>query len=51
MSDRPSLRAAFSNWNSSDLPFFEKLRLAVRNNAIKMRTRKDCCGHHGEPGC
>ena len=24
---------------------------AMRNNAIKMRKRQNCCGNHGEPGC
>ena len=28
-----------------------KLRLLVRNNWIKMRTRSSCCGNYGEPGC
>ena len=28
-----------------------KLRLFVRNNWIKVRTRSSCCGNHGEPGC
>lgn len=48
---RPSLRAVFTNWRESDLPFHRKLAVAVRNNWIKLRTRRDCCGHPGEPGC
>ncbi len=28
-----------------------KLRLFIRNNWIKVRTRSACCGHYGEPGC
>jgi hypothetical protein len=48
---RPSPRAFFANWNRSDLPFPERLRVAMRNSMIKVRTRKDCCGHEGEPGC
>ena len=47
----PSLSASFANWNRSTLPFFEKLRVSMRNNAIKMRTRSNCCGNLGEPGC
>jgi hypothetical protein len=39
-----------SNWRVP-LPWHAKLRLAVRNNAIKMFRRQSCCGHHGEPGC
>jgi hypothetical protein len=28
-----------------------KLKLFLRNNWTKARTRSDCCGNHGEPGC
>jgi ribosomal protein L39E len=48
---RRSLSAARRNWRESDLPFFGKLRVAARNNWIKVRTRSNCCGHPGEPGC
>ena len=48
---RPSLRAFFTNWRESKLPFHRKLALTFRNNWIKLRTRRDCCGHLGEPGC
>lgn len=51
MSERPSLRAVFSNWSRSDLPFAQKVAAVLRNNAIKVRTGQNCCGHHGEPGC
>lgn len=40
-----------TNWKSSDLPFWEKLAVAARNNAIKIKNRSACCGNHGEPGC
>jgi hypothetical protein len=33
------------------LPLHRRLRLFVRNNWIKLRTRSDCCGNYGEPGC
>jgi hypothetical protein len=33
------------------MPLSRKLRLFVRNNWIKVRTRSSCCGNHGEPGC
>ena len=49
--NRPSLRVFFTNWRDSKLPFHRKLALTFRNNWIKMRTRQDCCGHLGEPGC
>ncbi len=32
-------------------PLGRKLRLLLRNNWTKIRTRSDCCGNHGEPGC
>jgi hypothetical protein len=47
---RPSIRVAFTNMKVS-MPLHRKLRLLFRNNWIKIRTRQDCCGHLGEPGC
>jgi hypothetical protein len=47
----PSLRSVFTNWRTYDAPFHVKLRLALRNTLIKIRTRSDCCGNYGEPGC
>jgi hypothetical protein len=40
-----------SNWRGSGLPFFEKLGVAMRNNWTKLRTRRNCCGNLGQPGC
>ena len=48
---RPGLRQAFSNWNNSNYTLAERTRLTIKNNAIKLRTGKPCCGNHGEPGC
>ena len=48
---RPSLRSTWSNWDNSDLPLLEKLRLVAKNNAIKLKNGSSCCGNHGEPGC
>jgi hypothetical protein len=48
---RPSLGATWSNWRDYDAPFGTKLRLAFRNNWKKLRTRRNCCGNGGEPGC
>ena len=48
---RPSMGAVLSNWKESSAPFFTKLRMAMRNNWTKLRTRKNCCGREGEPGC
>jgi hypothetical protein len=33
------------------MPITRKLRLVLRNNLIKLRTRQSCCGNHGQPGC
>jgi hypothetical protein len=48
---KPSLGAFFSNWSTYDAPFTTKLRMVFSNNLIKLRTRSDCCGNHGQPGC
>jgi hypothetical protein len=48
---RQSWRALAANWREYDGPLGEKLRLAARNTWTKIRTRSDCCGHYGEPGC
>ena len=48
---QPSLRDARTNWRESDLPFFGKLRTALGNTWTKMRTRQNCCGNFGQPGC
>jgi hypothetical protein len=33
------------------MPLRRKLYLFLRNNWLKIRTRSDCCGNYGEPGC
>ena len=38
--DRPSLRAFFTNWRESKLPFHRKLALTFRNHWIRLRTRQ-----------
>ncbi len=48
---RGSMSALVTNWRTYEAPFATKLRLALRNNWRKVRTRKDCCGNEGEPGC
>jgi hypothetical protein len=47
---RPSLDSFFTNLHAP-LPWPVKIRLLVRNNWIKIRYRRNCCGHPGEPGC
>lgn len=33
------------------MPLKRKTRLLVRNIRIRVKTRQQCCGHSGEPGC
>ena len=47
----PSFRALITNFREYDAPLATKIRLALRNTAIKLRQRSSCCGHPGEPGC
>lgn len=47
---RPDPGAFVKNMKSS-MPLGKKVFLAMKNNALKIITRKNCCGHPGEPGC
>ncbi len=47
----PSPGASWRNFWRSDMPFAKRVAVAMRNNLIKARTRKSCCGNFGEPGC
>ena len=51
MSDEQGIRQSLRNFREYDAPFLTKLRMVVSNNVIKLRTRKDCCGNFGQPGC
>ena len=46
----PSSRAVFSNLRKP-VPFVRKIRLIIKNSALKIIRMKNCCGHPGEPGC
>ena len=48
---RSSGNAFFANFSDYDAPFPAKVRLALANSWRKVRTRSDCCGNYGEPGC
>jgi hypothetical protein len=48
---RSSENAFFANFSASDAPFPTKVRLALANSWRKVRTRSECCGNYGEPGC
>ena len=47
----PSFLDLIANFRDYEAPLPTKIRLALRNTAIKLRNRSDCCGHPGEPGC
>ncbi len=47
---RPSPSAFMRNLRQP-MPLGRKVRLVVRNSALKVVTLKGCCGHPGEPGC
>jgi hypothetical protein len=49
--DRGSAGQAWRIWRESEEPFLRKCKLAAKNEFIKLRTLKDCCGNYGEPGC
>ena len=48
--NHPSLGSFITNWNQP-LPLRTKVRLTVKNMWIRLSTRSNCCGNHGEPGC
>jgi hypothetical protein len=48
---RPNLNAFFTNFATYDASFPTKVRLALANNWRKLRTRSNCCGNDGQPGC
>ena len=48
---RPSFGNTLTNWREYDAPFLTKLRMAAANNWRKLRTRRNCCGNDGQPGC
>ena len=43
--------AFFANFSAYDAPFPTKVRLVLANSWRKVRTRSDCCGNYGQPGC
>jgi hypothetical protein len=46
-----SFHDMIANFREYDAPLPTKLRLALSNTLIKLRTRSSCCGHLGQPGC
>lgn len=50
-SERPNLRDIFSNLRNSGMPWHRALATAAWNNWRKIKTRSNCCGNLGAPGC
>ncbi len=48
---RDELKASLENFRNYDAPFATKVRMTLANNLKKARTRQNCCGNHGQPGC
>jgi hypothetical protein len=48
---------AMLNWRAisanlkAPMPLGRKLQRILANNWTKLRNRRTCCGHPGEPGC
>jgi len=47
---KPSIKDFFTNMNAP-VPLGKKISLLLRNNAIKIVKKQNCCGHPDEPGC
>ena len=48
---RDEMKASWENFRNYDAPFATKVRMAILNNLKKARTRQNCCGNPGQPGC
>ena len=46
----PNLESALTNLKAP-MPLSRRIQRLVANNWTKVRTRSNCCGHPGEPGC
>ena len=33
------------------MPLWRKVRMVLANNLIKIKSRRNCCGNLGQPGC
>ncbi len=47
---RPDLKSFLSNLGQP-MPFSKKARMYLKNNLLKLKRLKSCCGNPGEPGC
>jgi hypothetical protein len=48
---RGNLRSTWRNFRDSDLPLLSRVRVTAANEWWKVRHRRRCCGHYGQPGC
>jgi len=48
--NKPDLRDFLDNLKKP-MPLSKKARLYLRNNLLKIRRLRSCCGNYGEPGC
>jgi len=49
-SSKPSASSFARNFKAP-MPLGRKVRLVLKNGALKVVRLKSCCGHPGEPGC
>ena len=47
----PNLGAFLANQRNTGLPWYRLLAISAANNWRKLRTGRNCCGNHGQPGC
>jgi hypothetical protein len=46
------MRDSLTNWRQSDLPFFSKMFVTLKNYSRRFRLPpQNCCGNYGQPGC
>ncbi len=47
---RPNAKDVFGNLRAR-MPLGRKIRLLIKNSALKLIKMRNCCGNRGEPGC
>ena len=50
-SPTPAYRLLDMYFADYDADLLTKVQMTIANNLTKLRTRSQCCGHPGEPGC
>lgn len=49
--ERPNLSDIFSNLRSGGQPWYRTLATIALNKWRKLKSRQNCCGNLGAPGC